>query len=199
MSFSDWTKTNNQWFGLFGFLVGIAGLALGYFSTPKGSISYQGKSIAIVDAGHSTGLRVTDISGRPITDNAYALEVAIWNSGDLTLGQNSDRVRAPLSIRLPDTAEILGASIQRSNIVGPALRATQTNRLVKIDWADFDPGDGLKLLSAYTSSQTAAIRGGGQICSDEDCRRGNRRAANGFHGDAPSALGFVCLAFDRRV
>src|SRR5215472_16670298 len=68
------------------------------WSRHEAAISYYVATIQIVDRKASIPFTVVDNEGKPVTQNLYATNVTVWNSGDLTV--DPQNVRRPLTIAL---------------------------------------------------------------------------------------------------
>jgi hypothetical protein len=99
-----------------------------------------------------SGFTLVNPDKRPVERPVFATEVAIWNSGDLSLSQNSDRVRDPLQITL--NGVIYYNLISRVNLV-PAdnydITISQDRRSISIKWKFFDPNQGVRLTLVHSS------------------------------------------------
>ena len=122
-------------------------------------------TVKIAQAGVPT-LRILDDKGDTIDSDVYGLEVIVWNSGDLSLGSSSDRVRKPLTITFTAPVRILGAVVQDSrniDISDIQLPVDSEHQSVSVVWRQFDPTDAIKLFITYTGSHQSPIEYSGRI------------------------------------
>lgn len=143
------------WITVIGLLCGLWGVYATFRPNEASSVSYSLKSIAIVQPSNlATSLTVTDKDGRKLTDNIFALSVTVWNSGDFTLGKQSDKVRVPLNIRVGGSAKVVDSFVQRATLDKALLRVVQSSaNSVQIQWDQFDPGDAFILTLLYEASE----------------------------------------------
>jgi hypothetical protein len=158
-------KRNNHW-------VGVAGIAIGcvfsiYFylgSQPTGEISLLFNTVKIAQA--TQGIKILDSHDIPISSDVYALEIVVWNTGALSLGVKSDRIRRPLSIILGGASRILVAQVQRTlgaSLAELNIQPNISDKTIMIDWTQFDPGDAFKLLIVYSAKVQSSISYEGRI------------------------------------
>jgi hypothetical protein len=156
----DLVARNSHWIGLFGILFGAALSAYFYFASKQvGEISLSFKTVKIAQAGIPI-LKILDDKGESITADVYGLEAVIWNSGDISLGESSDRIRKPLTIALSGPVRILGAVVQDTRNVSAAdIHAVvhANEKGLTISWRQFDPADALKVFVIYTGQSQSAI------------------------------------------
>jgi hypothetical protein len=151
---------NSHWIGLFGILFGAALSAYFYLASKQvGEISMSFKTVKIAQAGIPI-LKILDDKGENITADVYGLEAVIWNTGDISLGDSSDRVRKPLTIALSGPVRILGAVVQDTRNVSTAdVRAVvhADQKSLSINWRQFDPADAIKVFIIYTGQTQSGI------------------------------------------
>jgi hypothetical protein len=162
----DWIKAN--WLGIVGILVGVVGIAYAIFTTAHSSVSYQGKTIQLIDSSRIGGaLSVNDRDGNKIRSNVYALDLLFWNSGDISLDSATDRVRKPIKITLtPSTANIVDAQVQKTNnyLDRDSLHISRViPSVLEVTWKQFEPGDAFRMLIVYASDNAASFDVDGYI------------------------------------
>jgi hypothetical protein len=151
---------NSHWIGVFGILFGAALSVYFYFASKQvGEISLSFKTVKIAQAGIPI-LKILDDKGESITADVYGLEAVIWNTGDISLGASSDRVRRPLTIALTGPVRILGAVVQETRNVSAAdigVMVDTGQKSVNINWRQFDPADAMKVFIIYTGQIQSPI------------------------------------------
>jgi hypothetical protein len=154
----DWIRRWDIW----GVIVGVLGIALAaytYFATEKvGRISYSFDTQKVFDPGILSGFTLVGANGEPIKQVVYATDLVIWNSGDLSLSENSDRVREPIKISVDGTIHYF--ILNKLNIV-PAenytLEIAQDKKSLSIGWRYFDPPQGIRLTLIHSNSEMGKI------------------------------------------
>jgi hypothetical protein len=140
------------WFGLLGAL-GLLFAIYTYVSTKKvGRISYSYDTQKVFDPANLSGFTLVTPDKNPVQQPVYATEVVIWNSGDLSLSDNSDRVREPLEVGV--NGVIYYDLISRINLVEPDnfnIAFSQDRGNITISWKYFDPGQGIRLTLLHSS------------------------------------------------
>jgi hypothetical protein len=120
--------------------------------------SKQAISVNTRPDGGSISMPVTviDGSGKPITTNIYAAEVAVWNSGDFELGQT--KVRRPLVITVGGEAKIIDAGISRVTEAADDISAIlDSSHTVTVKWQYLDPGNGFRIRVLYASDKQEGL------------------------------------------
>jgi hypothetical protein len=150
------------WFGLVG-VVGVLFAVYTYFATHKvGQISYSFDTQKVFDPANLSGFTLVNPDKDPVERPVYATEVVVWNSGDLSLSDHSDRVREPLRISL--NGVIYYHLVSKINLVDASnyrIDFSQDRSSVTINWKYFDPGQGIRLtlLHSSTGEQKVALSG----------------------------------------
>src|SRR5215468_4769462 len=86
------------WFGVVG-VIGLVFSIYTYFHTEKnGSISYSIQTQKIFDPNNLRGFKLLSPDGSAVVQAVFASELILWNSGDLSVSTNSDRVRDPIKL-----------------------------------------------------------------------------------------------------
>jgi len=139
-----------RWDFLFG-LIGVIGAIFGvyaYIANYKvGRISYVFDTQKVFDPANLSGFTLVTPNKIPVDKRVYATELVIWNSGDLSLSEGSDRVREPLQIKIANSTiyyHIVGAH----NLVDEAnysIDDSSDKSSITIHWKYFDPGQGLRI------------------------------------------------------
>jgi hypothetical protein len=103
-------------------------------------------------------LHVVDATGHIITDNVFAANITIWNSGTAEI-KKSD-IRKPLQLVIGDGIRPLDiiASYPHDNLDQISLAPNG-----EIDWEHFDPNEGLKIRVVYANAMIARVALQGQI------------------------------------
>jgi hypothetical protein len=117
------------------------------------------KTVKIAQAGVPV-LRILDDKGDAISVDVYGLEVIVWNTGDLSLGTSSDRIRKPLVISIKGASKILGAVVQDARNVDVSDIAATVDveqKIVSINWRQFDPSDAIKVFIIYSGQTQSPI------------------------------------------
>jgi hypothetical protein len=156
---AEFLKAQNHWVGVAGILLGAALSAYFYFaSKPAGEISLKFKTVKIAHA--IPDIKILDAENNPISSDVFALEIVVWNSGDLPLGEKSDRLRRSIILVLDKGTRILAAQVQETaNATLSELNThlTVENESLRVEWQEFDPGDALKLSVIYSSKNQSNI------------------------------------------
>jgi hypothetical protein len=166
MSFKDWLQRQSPWSNLISLLVGVLGTAATLGTSPHGEISYQGNIIRLIDADRvANSLTVLDQSGNKIKGNVYAIDIVFWNSGNLSTGKTSDRLREPINLEIsPEGASIIDKTIQKVNFNAHLLKIVQNNPFqVNFDWDQFDPGDAFRALIIFEGTEETTFKIGGKV------------------------------------
>ena len=133
---------------------------------PHGQISYQGNIVRLVDADRvADSLIVTKRDGQKIKGSIYAIDIVFWNSGNLSVGKTSDRLREPLNLELsPESGEIISSSVQKANFDEHILKLRQSYPFQEIfDWDQFDPGDAFRVSILFEGTDETTFRIAGKI------------------------------------
>jgi hypothetical protein len=156
---AEFLKAQNHWVGVAGILLGAALSAYFYFaSKPAGEISLKFKTVKIAHA--IPDIKILDAENNPISSDVFAPEIVVWNSGDLPVGEKSDRLRRSIILVLDKGTRILAAQVQETaNATLSELNThlTVENESLRVEWQEFDPGDALKLSVIYSSKNQSNI------------------------------------------
>jgi hypothetical protein len=108
---TDFLKPINITFLLIAVISVVLNVILYWSFQDKARISYYSNTIQIVDQKEPGPFSVLDSVGRPVKENVYAANIAVWNSGDLPL--EPGKVRRPLQISLTggDQTHLLDARL----------------------------------------------------------------------------------------
>jgi hypothetical protein len=113
----DWLKRWDIWGVVVG-LLGILVAAYTFYVTDKvGRISYSYETQKVFDPTNLSGFTLVDGTNEPIKQPVYATDFVIWNSGDLSLSENSDRVREPMNVSIDGVIHYF--ILSKVNIVSP--------------------------------------------------------------------------------
>jgi hypothetical protein len=141
------------WFGLLG-AIGLAFAVFAYVATNRvGRISYIFDTQKVFDPANLSGFSLVNPDKNPVEQPVYATEVVVWNSGDLSLSDNSDRVREPLKISL--NGVIYYHLIGKINLVDVGnyrIDSSIDKSSVTINWKFFDPGQGIRLTLLHSDN-----------------------------------------------
>jgi hypothetical protein len=130
-------------------VVGVGGLAFAgityLWSQHEAKVSYSTATIQVVDQKQSLPFAIIDGHGQRVMENVYATNVAVWNSGDLTIDPNL--VRSPLIISLAPPVRILDADIEYAtdNNISEFSIASKNDNAAQIAGKYFDPKEGYRL------------------------------------------------------
>ena len=186
-----WLKDNQHWVGPAGIFIGVIVSAYFYFASKEiGEVTLKFNTVKIVQAGVPS-IKIFDRDNNPIASNVFGCEIVIWNTGTLTLGEKSDRVRESLSISFSNDAKIVDAVVQDTKNVAPdAIRLDRKGNRISINWSQFDPGDAIKIFVIYTSSNQAAIQYHGRFLQTRFSDLSQ------FKEEHPGHYGFEALRYD---
>jgi hypothetical protein len=157
-SIGIWLKRNQHWTGPFGVLIGvIVSIYIYAASKEVGEITLKFNTVKIAEA-RVPGIRILDRENNLITNNVFGCEIIIWNTGNLALGERSDRVREPLTIALSNNVKIVDAAVQDTrNVATDSIRLDRQANRILIIWTQFDPGDAIKIFVIYASDDQSPI------------------------------------------
>jgi hypothetical protein len=142
------------WFGLVG-VFGAIFAVFAYVETYKvGRISYIFDTQKVFDPANLSGFTLVTPDKIFVEKPVYATEAVIWNSGDLSLSDNSDRIREPLTITISNSVifyHILGAHnlVDDSNYT---VTDSPDKSTVTVRWKFFDPGQGVRITVVHSES-----------------------------------------------
>lgn len=154
------------------FVVGLAGMVLGawpfVFPPDKKQIAYEDSRFLLIDQSKvDNQLIVSDISGKPVEGNLYALTIYIWNSGPQPIFQNtgqvSDSVIEPYRFAL-EGGDAKFRSMRIAKLIDQYANRFFPNLLedgIHLSWRRFLPDTGLRLEAIVEAKQdfTLALRG----------------------------------------
>ena len=114
---TDWNLTDfRKPVNLAALGVGVVGVLLSvliyFWSRHEAKLSYYTSTIQVVDQKETVPFSVIDSAGQRVTENVYATNITMWNSGDLPIDPGN--VRRPLTISLQAPVRIIDAKIQYS-------------------------------------------------------------------------------------
>lgn len=154
-----WLKENNHWGGWAGFIVGALGLAAAVYYAQKdtGDITLKFTTVKIAQAD-VPGIKILDDSNNEIRGNVFGTEIVLWNTGELSLGEKSDRIRKPIVVTFSGDVKIVNAVVQGTRNVEPdSVSLDKTSNEVTVNWKQFDPGDAVKVFVIYEAKEQAKI------------------------------------------
>jgi hypothetical protein len=154
----DWIKRLDVW----GVVVGILGIlvaAYTYFATEKvGQISYSFDTQKVFDPAILSGFILVGANGDPIKQAVYATDLVIWNSGDISLSENSDRMREPIKVAVDGTIHYF--ILNKFNVVSAEnynLVVAKDNKSLSIGWRYFDPPQGIRLTLIHSEAEKSKV------------------------------------------
>jgi hypothetical protein len=114
-----------------------------------GRISIAVEQVQVFDKSRigQLPLRVLDTAGNVVTDNVFAANVTIWNSGNAEI--KKEDVRKPFQLKFNTGLVPLDLTITQfshDNIDG-----FEVTRAGLVDWKHFDPGEGIRIRLVYVS------------------------------------------------
>jgi hypothetical protein len=154
-----WLKRWDIW----GVLVGVAGIAVAtytfYVTDKVGRISYRYETQKVFDPANLSGFTLSDTANNePIKQSVFATDFVLWNSGDLSLSEGSDRVRDPIKISISGTIHYF--IVNKFNIV-PAdnyhIAIAPDKKSLIISWHYFDPPQGIRLTIVHSGSSSPNV------------------------------------------
>lgn len=156
----SWIKRWDIW----GVLVGVIGIvvaAYAFYVTDKvGQISYNSDTQKVFDPTNLSGFSLVDSANATIKQTVYATDFVVWNSGGLSLSENSDRVREPLKISVDGTIHYF--IVNKFNVVSAEnfrSAIADDKRSLTISWRFFDPGQGIRLTIIHSRSDKLDVSG----------------------------------------
>jgi hypothetical protein len=152
------------WFGLIGVL-GVAFAIYSFVATNKiGRLSYAYDTQKVFDPSILSGFTLVASDKTPVDKIVYATDLAIWNSGDLSLSGNSDRVREPFSVKFSGT--IFYHITAATNLVPEdnyQMEVSADRTALTVRWKYFDPGQGLRLTIIHGDNGKSDVAVGGRF------------------------------------
>jgi hypothetical protein len=191
-------KRQSHWIGLLGTIFGLT-LSIYFYVEGKqaGEVAIKSKNVKIVERSLPK-LRILDEAGVQITGNIYGIELIVWNSGNISLGEKSDRVRRNLSLKFSSPVRIISAEIQdskNSSVKELGARLETVDNSVQVVWSIFDQEDALKIFIIYSAEN--------EIPYDYDARIVGTSIANysrfqDVHSGSSVWNGYYSFLFDLR-
>jgi hypothetical protein len=166
-SIFKWLEENSHWSHWVGLIIAVLGLGAGFWLSekPEGEITLKFTTVKIAQA-NLPGIKILDNSNNQITGNIFGTEIVLWNTGDLTLGEKSDRIRKPITITFSSAARIIDGVVQDTkNVDSNTVSIEKSQNEVTIKWTQLDPGDAIKVFVIYTGQQQAALEYDGRFVS----------------------------------
>jgi hypothetical protein len=153
-------KTINFWFGIIG-VIGVCWGIYTYFEQRRvGIVSYQIQTQKVFDPSDLKNFKLITEQGTPVDKKIYATDVIIWNSGDLSLSENSDRIREPLKLTIVGEGQLF-------YFIEGTIKPTKENfsfkllpgeKSYEVRWRFLDPGDGFRLTLVHSGSDSTKVQ-----------------------------------------
>jgi hypothetical protein len=130
----------------------------GYYEQRRvGLLSYQIQTQKIFDPADLRNFKLVNERGIPIDRKVYASELLFWNSGDLSISAQSDRIREPLKVNLTGEGNFfyfnVASAVPSSD--NYSLMLLPDAKTYEIKWKYLDPQDGFKITFVHSGeSQT---------------------------------------------
>lgn len=156
-------KSFEFWIGVVGILSAVFSVYTYVASKKVGRISYQIDTQKIFDPDSLVNFRLETSEGTRITHPVYASELVIWNSGDLSLGVASDRIRKPVNLQLGGNGVFQYFLVSRTTPgVNSAFEITLSDDRVsaEVKWKFFDPGQGIRVTFIHSGGDSSLAIGG---------------------------------------
>jgi len=168
------TYFRQNWLGVVGLAVGIAGILL--------SVYFYSETIAerepvfIVDSARTeiirservtdTPLKVTRQTGEPIKGDITAVRTYFWNRGKL--GIRPTNILEPITLSIDgEDSEVLDFKILRSsrNVVKPTIRRDESNprQYLRLGFDILESGDGFSIQVIYVGNPNAKVSLAGAV------------------------------------
>jgi hypothetical protein len=184
------------WFGLLGSL-GLLFAVFTYVVTNKiGRVSYSFDTQKVFDPANLSGFALVTADKVSVEKPVYATDVVIWNSGDLSLSDNSDRVREPLKINL--NGVIYYYIVSRINLVDPTnyrIELSQDRSAVTITWKFFDPNQGIRLTLLHSDDGEPKVELSGRFFDASLHRESERKPIRNDAKYVFLSVGLIAIAF----
>jgi hypothetical protein len=150
--FLNLIKRLDFWFGIVG-VIGLVFAIFTYFHTEKvGRISYSVLTQKIFDPKNLRGFKLLSPDGISVNESVFATELVLWNSGDLSVSQGSDRIRDPIKLAL-QTGIINYFVVGEANLVKSdnySITISNDQKSAVISWRFFDPGQGIRITFVHS-------------------------------------------------
>ena len=147
-------------------VVGLVATVITYlWSLHESNISYHTATIQIVDQKEVVPFTVIDSDGQRVTENVFATNVTVWNSGDLPI--DVQYIRTPLTISLTIPVRLIDVKLEHAtseNISEFHIDGEpKKSGVIQIGWRYFDPKEGFRLRIIYAAKEMSSVRLNGVI------------------------------------
>jgi hypothetical protein len=141
-----WLKRWDVWSGIFGVIGVIIALYTIIEARKIGRISYLAETQKVFDPSNLSNFTLIDANKSPVNGPVYATNIVIWNSGDISLGAQSDRIREPLKITINGAIQYF--IVDRINLVDQTnfqINISADKSSLLVSWKFFDPSQGIRI------------------------------------------------------
>jgi hypothetical protein len=156
---TDFLKKWEFWLGIVG-VFGTIFAIYSYIATNKvGQVSYEFDTQKVFDPTNLSGFSLITSDKTLVDKPVYATDLVIWNSGDLSLSENSDRVREPIRVTIPN-GTIYYHIIAAQNLVDASnyiIEDSADKGSMMIRWKFFDPGQGIRMTLVHSEAGAPSI------------------------------------------
>jgi hypothetical protein len=160
-----WDIFSHPLFGLASLVVGVVGISFGWYwfheTSNRPEIAWSALRQIVFDHRNATpDVTVLDAHGTKITDNLYASQITVWNSGNMRF-DNVDAqtlIRKPLTFQLSGAGRIVSASITNAKKDTDGAWAVQmAPQVATMTWRHFDPDAAARILILYTGDDASDV------------------------------------------
>jgi hypothetical protein len=155
-----------------------------YYATHEvGQISYSYETQKVFDPTNLSNFKLYDSSGKQITSAVYATNLVIWNSGNLSLSERSDRIREPIKVTLDGAIQYF--IINKVNLVEPEnfdVKIAPDNKSITLKWKFFDPSQAIRLTIVHSESSTPFLSLSGRFFQTSIKKIDNEKPKPDFAG-----------------
>lgn len=157
--------SDGNWFGWIGILIGILGIAVGLFfglrARKRRELVYSINPVytRIVRSKEATALKVS-YRDEPLGDvDVTALQLAIWNAGNMSI--KPDHIRKKIVVAIKPQVRVLEASVRNATPhTGFKLRDTAESRAtgrIPVSWKIFERNEGASIQLLYLGTSKVDI------------------------------------------
>lgn len=144
------------WCGLVGVFAALFAVYVYIVTSKIGRVSYILETQKVFDQQTLPEFRLVTKDGVAIGGTVYATELIIWNSGDLSLSKNSDRIREDVKFTISGPGEIHYFILGNVNVVTAdnyQIHISEDRKTLNLKWQFFDPGQGLRITIVHTGEE----------------------------------------------
>ena len=147
-------------------VLGVIGVVFGFYAyhrtANRPELSWSSLRQIVFDQQNATSaITVLDAQGRKISENMYASQITVWNSGNQRFDNVDDStlIREPLTFRLTGAGHIVSATITNTlNDIAGGWSISANQQTAVMAWRHFDPGAAARVLILYTGDGASGVK-----------------------------------------